>query len=121
MVKVDISKLDCSQYSIQGYGEPVFLIKNAMPMSFGICFYGIVLRDITVGGGFELLLSDADGNSYHATCLNITLEREEGCSTVYTEPQRCEPGELAHITIDYISDLNFTNGPVCFYIKTDLK
>ncbi|WP_455585996.1 hypothetical protein [Bacteroides sp.] len=119
MAKVDISKLDNSQYSIQGYGEPVFVVKNAMPMSFGICFYGIILRDVTIGGDIKLLLSDADGNRYDVTCLNITLEREADCSTVYTEPQLCEAGELAHITINYISNLEFTKGPVCFYMSEE--
>ena len=116
MVKIDVSRLDNSQYSIQGYGEPMFVVKNATPMSFGICFYGIILRDVIIGGGIKLLLSDADGNRYDITCLNITLEREADCSTVYTEPQLCEAGELAHITIDNIPNLEFTKGPVCFYM-----
>lgn len=121
MAKVDISKLDNTQYSIQGYGEPVFVIKNVAPMSFGICFYGIILRDVTMGSGVKLLLSDAGGNRYDATCLNITLEREADCATVYTEPQQCEAGELVHITIDYISDLKFTKGPVCLYMNEEIN
>lgn len=119
MAKVDISKLDNTQYSIQGYGEPIFVIKNAVPMSFGICFHGIILRDVIIGGGVRLLLSDADGNKYEVICLNITLEREADCATVYTEPQQCEAGELVHITIDYISDLKFTKGPVCLYMHEE--
>ncbi len=116
MAKVDISKLDNSQYSIPGYGEPIFVVKNAVPMLFGICFYGIMLRDVTIGSGVKFLLGDADGNRYDAVCLNVALKREADCTTVYTEPQRCEAGELLHITINYIPDMEFTKGPVCIYL-----
>lgn len=116
MNKVDVSKYDIAGWAIPGLGEPFFVVdtRRSTPMSFGFALAGYMLRDAVVGSDDRFVLSDADGHRQQVTCVNVSRDTADDCTTVFTEPQQCEKGEVMMITVSQV-EWNFTKGPLCLY------